>query len=289
MTTRLGDVVSLELLRSCWEDVLAGDREDGVLGVGVARFVQDAPTHLEALSAQLTAGDYRPGFLARVEMLREDGTARLLHVPPVRDRVVERALLTLVTPLVDPLLGVSAFAYRPGLGVADAVQALARLRDEGLGWVVRADVHDCFPSIPIPHLCRLISAIVDDGPLLDLIEAFLARASTGPGGVRAVTGLGQGCALSPLWANLVLTRLDDRLADAGFPAVRYSDDVAVAAASSDEAWEAMRVASDAVGELGMQLGADKSEVMSFVLLTDPSEALLQVSGTMRRVTGSFAA
>jgi len=53
----------------------------------------------------------------------------------------------------------------------------------------------------------------------------------------------------------VLARLDERLADAGFPAVRYSDDFAALAASRDEAWEAMRVAGDAVGELGMRLGA----------------------------------
>lgn len=61
----------------------------------------------------------------------------------------------------------------------------------------------------------------------------------------------------------MLTRLDERLADAGFPPVRYSDDFAALAGSQDEAWEAMRVASDAVGELGMRLGADKSQVMSF--------------------------
>jgi len=43
----------------------------------------------------------------------------------------------------------------------------------------------------------------------------------------------------------VLAQLDERLADAGFPVVRYSDDFAPLAARRDEAWEAMRVASDA--------------------------------------------
>ena len=263
MRAGLGEAISLEVLRSCWDDVLAGDREDDLLGAGVARFSREADARLEELAHQVATGEYQPGLLVRVAMLREDGQTRLLHVPPVRDRIVERAVLGLVTPIVDPLLGPTVFAYRPGLGVCDAVQALARLRDEGLGWVARADVADCFPNIPLPHLRRLITALVEDGPLLDLIEAFLARASTGRGGLRGVVGLGQGCATSPLWANLVLSRLDERLSDAGFPAVRYGDDFTAAAASKDEAWEAMRVASDAVGELGMRLGADKSEVMSF--------------------------
>jgi CRISPR-associated protein Cas1 len=162
-----------------------------------------------------------------------------------------------------PLLGPWTFAYRPGLGVADAVQALARLRQEGLGWVARTDVADCFASIPIPHLRRMVAALVDDRGLLGLVEAFLGRVSTGDGGIWAVPGLAQGSPLSPMWMNLVLTRLDDRLADVGFPTIRYADDLAAAAGSRDEAWEAMRVASDAVGELGMRLGAEKSDVMSF--------------------------
>jgi CRISPR-associated protein Cas1 len=195
--------------------------------------------------------------------MRKDGRVRPLHVPPVRDRIVERAVLAVVTPVVDPLLGPWSFAYRPGLGVADAVQALATLRDEGLGWVARTDVADCFPSIPVAHLRRLVAAVLDEGPLLALVGAFLGRASIQDGGIRPVTGLAQGSPLSPLWANLVLTRLDERLADAGFPAVRYDDDLAAAAASREEAWEAMRVANDAVGELGMRLGTGKSDVMSF--------------------------
>ena len=65
-------------------------------------------------------------------MPRPDGQIRLLHVPAVRDRVVERSVLAVLTPVIDPLLGPFSYAYRPGLGVADAVQAIAALRDEGL-------------------------------------------------------------------------------------------------------------------------------------------------------------
>jgi CRISPR-associated protein Cas1 len=201
--------------------------------------------------------------MTRVAIPREDGQVRQLHVPTVADRILERAVLAVLTPVIDPWLGPSSFAYRPGLAVADAVQAVARLRDEGLTWVARADVADCFPSIPIAHLQRLLSALVTDDRLVALLTSLLARRSTGEGGIRPVPGLAQGSPLSPLWANLVLTRLDERLLDAGFPITRYSDDFVVAAASHDEAWEAMRVASDAVEELGMHLGSDKSAVMSF--------------------------
>lgn len=263
MSSLLARAAAPAALRSAWLDLLAGDRADGVLGAGVARFAEDAEENLAELSEQLAAGGYRPGLLMRVALPRPDGPPRVLAVPSVRDRVVERAVLAVLTPLVDPWLGPASYAYRPGLGVADAVQAVARLRDEGLGWVARADVDDCFPSLPVGHLRRMIAALVPDPDLVALIEAFLARRSTGEGGQRAVRGLPQGSPLSPLWANLVLTGLDERLTGAGFPMVRYSDDLLTLAASRDEAWEAMRVASEAVSALGMRLGADKAAVMSF--------------------------
>ena len=78
-----------------------------------------------------------------------------------------------------------------------------------------------------------------------------------------VHGLPQGSPLSPLWANLVLAGFDTRVARAGFPLVRYADDMVALAGSRDDAWEAMRVMSKAADELGMPLAADKSAVMSF--------------------------
>jgi CRISPR-associated protein Cas1 len=75
--------------------------------------------------------------------------------------------------------------------------------------------------------------------------------------------LAQGSPLSPLLANLVLEHVDERLSAAGFPAIRFADDLAVVATSLEEAWEAARVAATAVEEMGMGLGAEDTAVMSF--------------------------
>lgn len=231
----LAQVGRPERLAAAWEDVLAGDRADGVLGVGVSHFANGAGERLAEIAAHLTAGDYRPGLLTPVALPRADGQTRLLHVPSVRDRIVERSILAVLTPVIDPWLGPFSYAYRPGLGVASAVQAIARLRDEGLGWVARTDFHDCFGSIPVSVLRRMLAVLIEDGGLLGLIEALLSRAASAPGTAAVVHGLPQGSPLSPLWANLVLAGFDRQVVRAGFPLARYADDVIALAGSRDEA------------------------------------------------------
>lgn len=245
-------------LAAAWADVLASDKEDGTLGAGVARFAEDADEHLARICEEIRSGTYQPGQLTPVGLPRPDGRTRLLHVPAVRDRVVERSILAALTPEIDPLLGPFSYGYRPGLGVADAAQAIAVLRDEGLTWVARSDFHDCFGQIPVPYLRRLLSVLITDPGLLALVEALLSRRAAARGSAAVVTGLAQGSPLSPLWANLVLAGFDVKIARAGFPLVRFADDLVALAANREDAWEAMRVMSDAAAELGMPLDADKS-------------------------------
>jgi CRISPR-associated protein Cas1 len=219
----LAQVADISQLTAAWDDMLAADRQDGALGPGITRFARDAEQNLAEIAVQLSTGVYRPGRLTPVRLPRADGQIRMLHVPVVRDRVVERAILALLSPVIDPWLGPFSYAYRPGLGVADAVQAVARLRDEGLGWVARSDFHDCFAQIPLSRLRRMLPVLVEDPALLTLIEGLLDRQAAAPGNAALVQGLPQGSPLSPLWANLVLAGFDARVAGAGFPLVRYSD------------------------------------------------------------------
>ena len=102
--------ISDRALRHAWEDVLANDREDGVLSPGVERLADDPKAQLAELGEQLRDGTYRPRDLTEV-IIDDGGDPRTLHIPAVRDRVVERSLLNVVTPWVDPVLGFGSYAY----------------------------------------------------------------------------------------------------------------------------------------------------------------------------------
>ena len=263
MGTLIDQATTEAALRAAWEAVLANDRADGVLAPSVTHFARDVDVELGKLHDELTSGSYRPRPLTRVEIPKPDGGVRVLAIPPVRDRIVERAVADVLVGIVDPVLGPSAFGYRPGLGVADAVQAIVHLRDEGLGWVLRADVDDCFPNIDTSRVHRILAALLDEPVTSDFVRNLLDRPVTGPGGIRPARGLSQGSPLSPMLSNLALEHLDERLRKAGFPIVRYGDDFTVLASAREDALEAARAATRALEEIGMSMGADKTDVFSF--------------------------
>ena len=254
---------TLPALRCAWERVLKKDAQDGDISDSVERFAEGVQERLEELTEELRAGTFRPSDLTRVVIPKKNGE-RFLDIPSVRDRIVERAILEHINPAIDPLLGATAFGYRPGLGVADAAQEVVQLREEGYTHVLRTDVHDCFPSLPVALLRRQLEFLIAEPEILAVVDLLLDRYTRFPGKGRGVIpGLPQGSPLSPLLANLALIPLDEALVDAGFPVVRYADDLVIALEEPGDAPEALRTATKVLKELGMELGAEKTAVASF--------------------------
>lgn len=246
-----------------WKKVQKRESGDGNLAPSILKFQEDAEEKILRLSEALLDGSYKPYQFTEVD-IETNGKERTLHIPAVQDRIVARAILATTTSRVDPLLGASAFGYRPGLGVADAVQAVVDAREAGLKWVLRTDVDDCFPSLSPDIAFDRFTQAVHDTDITDVVEQLLGR-TVGNGKMRGKTlpGLPLGCPLSPVLMNLVLVDLDDALNAAGFTVVRYADDIVVVGESKEELEDAARFCQRILRSFNMQLGDDKTDIMTF--------------------------
>jgi len=246
-----------------WKKVQKRESDDGNLAPSILKFQEEAEEKILRLSEALLDGSYKPYQFTEVD-IETNGKERTLHIPAVQDRIVARAILATTTSRIDPLLGASAFGYRPGLGVADAVQAVVDAREAGLKWVLRTDVDDCFPSLSPDIAFDRFTQAVHDTDITDVVEQLLGR-TVGNGKMRGTTlpGLPLGCPLSPVLMNLVLVDLDDALNAAGFTVVRYADDIAVVGESKEELEDAARFCQRILRSFNMQLGDDKTDIMTF--------------------------
>lgn len=113
---------------------------------------------LTELSESLRSGTYEPDPLLSFGIPKgTSGEVRTLHIPSIRDRVVERAVVNAIAHRADLAMSPCSFAYRTGIGTDDTVDHLARLRDAGYRYVLRTDIEDYFPNLSIVDALATLS------------------------------------------------------------------------------------------------------------------------------------
>ena len=248
-------VIADQSLLAAWASVRRNALADGVAGPDVEAFEGQALHRLDAIGQALRDGSWTPGVLRRVQL--ESG--RTLELSTVDDRIVETALATQLTHLVDAQFSPWSFAYRPGLGVDDAVEALRGFMREGSEAVLRADVKDCFDEIPRWPLVVALREAVPDPEIATAVAALLNRPVHGQSRQRH-RGVHQGSPLAPVLANVYLDKLDRELEARGLSCVRYADDLALPLRTAGDAPDALEQLTKSVRGLNLHLNEDKTLV-----------------------------
>lgn len=257
----LEQAADIDALWDAWIIAQSRARTDQGLSRAARRFMKTAGDRIPRMSGSLREGTYRPHRLHVVEVAKADGGVRHLSVPSMEDRIVERSVLDVVNGHVDRHLGVASFAYRPGLGVADAVRRVCELRDEGLGWVARTDIEDCFDTVPRDVAVDALLRLLPDDSLRKLIVDLAGRKQAGRH--PRASGIPQGTGLSPLLLNVLLAPVDDRMLDEGYQIVRYADDIVLLGERRVDAEDGLRLLDEELKMLGMKLNGEKTRTMDF--------------------------
>ena len=255
---------SIEGLAGAWQMVLVRDARDGLLQRQTRLIAGDLDRFLAELSASLREGTYLPAPLLRADIpKRTPGQTRVLHIPTIRDRVVERAVVNTIAHDADRIMSPCSFAYRTGIGADDAVHHLATLRDDGYRHVLRTDVEDYFPNLDVEDALTVLAPVVGCPRTIDLIR-LIARPRRARGERRTRSrGIAQGSCLSPLLANLVLNDADHALNDAGYGYARFADDIVVCAPARDDLLAARELLDSLVAAHGLNLNEEKTAMTTF--------------------------
>jgi len=249
-----------------WERVLAKAGMPGVDAVSVRRFARSADVLLRALQSRFAGDRYLALPLRMAELEKKTGGAlRLLLVPTVADRVAQSAVASWLGSHWNGAFDASSFAYRPGLGVRDALRRVAELRNQGFRWVLDADIRSFFDSITHSILLdKLEGWLGARSPMLGWLRAWLgATVWDGERLTRVNCGVPQGSPLSPILANFYLHEFDVRLRSAKIHLVRYADDFLVMARTPFELDEHRRMVERILADLCLSLSVEKTRTTTF--------------------------
>ena len=241
------------------------EQNKGAAGVDEMTVKQLRPfllTHWPSLKEALLSGTYRPLPVTRVEIPKPSGGTRSLGIPTVVDRLIQQAMLQVLTPLFDPHFSPASYGFRPGKRGHDAVRQAREYVREGYDWVVDIDLEKFFDRVQHDMLMARIARKVSDKRVLRLIRRFLESGVLIEGLVSATEeGTPQGGPLSPLLSNILLDDLDQELSRRGHKFVRYADDCNIYVGSR-RAGERVKASVTAFLEcrLGLKVNEEKSAV-----------------------------
>lgn len=108
----IGRIAAIEILRAAWQDVQANHGVPGIDRVTIRDFGADLERHLDQLSAEIRSRSYRPLPVMRIRPSFLQESDRALVVPTVRDRVIQRAIVNELAPLIEPTLSPACWAFR---------------------------------------------------------------------------------------------------------------------------------------------------------------------------------
>ncbi|WP_422138107.1 group II intron reverse transcriptase/maturase [Endozoicomonas sp. ALC020] len=215
-------------LLKAWKQVRSNKGAPGIDGVTIEAYPDFAKQHWPSVRQALLDGTYKPSPVLRAVIEKPDRGERLLGIPTVQDRVIQQAIVQVLTPIFDLGFSNSSFGYRPGRSAHDAVQQVKRYIKQGLHQAVDVDLSQFFDTVSHDVLMSRVARKINDKRLLKLIGCYL-RAGVMIDGQCYPTrvGMPQGGPLSPLLSNVLLDDLDKELEYRGHCFARYCDDFVI--------------------------------------------------------------
>ena len=263
MTQLMEKVLSRENMLEAYKKVKANKGAGGIDGIEIDEVDEYLKENWQSIKERIQKRKYKPSPVKRVEIPKASGGVRKLGIPTIVDRIIEQAIVQVITPIVEPYFSEQSYGFRPKRRAQQAIQKLLEYLNDGYTYIVDIDLEKFFDNVPQDKLMTLVHKIINDPDTESLIAKYL-RAGVMIRGKYEETKMGtpQGGNLSPILSNIMLNELDKELEARELRFVRYADDCVIAVGSSAAANRVMNTITKWIErKLGLKVNATKSKVV----------------------------
>jgi group II intron reverse transcriptase/maturase len=268
----LHHIYDIERLRTAYLGLKRGAAA-GVDGETWEHYGEELESNLQGLSERLKRAAYRAKPVRRAYIPKTDGRQRPLGVPALEDKIVQRAVVEVLSAVYEAdFLGFS-YGFRPRRSAHQALDALSvGIIMKKVNWVLDADIRAFFDTLDHGWLVRFLEHRVADRRVLRLIQKWL-RAGVLEDGSRTQRDVGtvQGGSISPLLANVYLHYVFDlwvqrwrtKQARGDVVVVRFADDFVVGFEHRHEAERFLAELRERFEKFRLELHPDKTRLIEF--------------------------
>ena len=194
----------------------SGAHTPGVDGMTKITVEGRLPQLILAIRDQLLDGTYRPLPARRVYIPKSNGKMRPLGIPTLRDRIVQRAMLMVMSPIWESDLHRLSYGFRPERSVHHAIRTVKLQLEDGTHtsgrWVIEGDLTSYFDTVHHRLLMKGVRRRIRDQRFVNLLWRFIKAGHIDKMLFCATSeGVPQGGLVSPLLANIMLHEFDQYL------------------------------------------------------------------------------
>ena len=217
----------------------------------------------EELISKILNKQYKPMSVKRVYIPKPNGKQRPLGIPTVVDRVIQQAMLQVLSEIYEPIFSDHSYGFRPNRSAHMAMEEVLGYLNDGYEWIVDLDIEKFFDTVNHDKLISILREKVNDSHTLHLIRKFLQAGVMDNGLISSTTiGVPQGGPLSPILSNIYLDKFDKELEQRGLHFVRYADDCNIFVKSDVAAERVMKsVTSWLERKLFLKVSATKTKIV----------------------------
>ena len=268
----LAHLLTLELLRESFR-LLRKDAASGVSGTTAKEYAMNLETNLADLYDRLRTLRYVAPPVKRVWIDKEKGKKRPLGIPEIEDKIVQKAVTILLSPIYDHDFYEFSHGFRTEHSQHLAIKEVReQLYARHINWIIDADIEGFFNNIDHKLLREFIERRIKDGGIIRLIGKWLKAGVVENKELSyPQKGTPQGGVISPLLANIFLHYvLDEWFVEMIRPRLkgrcfinRYADDFLIGFELEEDALRVMEVLPKRFNRFGLNIHPEKTKLVNF--------------------------
>jgi len=249
------------------------DGAAGVDGVTAQEYEKDLDGNLRSLLERFKSGRYYAPPVKRVYIPKGEGRFRPIGIPALEDKVLQRAVVMVLTPLYEQDFLDCSYGFRPERSAHQALEALwKKVMEMGGCWLLEVDIKSYFDTVDRRHLREFLNKRVRDGVLLRMLGKWLKAGVFEDGAIHYPTeGTPQGGVVSPLISNIYLHEVLDvwfeeqvkpRL-NGQAELIRFADDYVILFTDQRDAHRVWEALPKRFGKYGLAIHDEKTRLVDF--------------------------
>ena len=160
MSKLLARILSDANMTEALKQVKCNKGNAGVDGITIDDIDGYIRKHWGHIKRQINLRRYKPALVLRVEIPKPNGGVRNLGIPTVMDRVIQQAIVQVLTPICEPHFHDNSFGFRPGRSCKQAIVRVLEYLNDGYEWIVDIDLEKFFDKVPQDRLMSLVHNII---------------------------------------------------------------------------------------------------------------------------------